>query len=184
MKNDQQKMLDGEAYNPLCKELRKQRSRAKALCFEYNRAHPDQKGKKQQILSKLLNSVNKAVIEANFYCDYGYNITLGSNFYANHNCTILDPAPVVIGNNVMFGPNVNLSTATHPLNAEERATGSETAQPIYIEDNVWIGMGVQILAGVTIGKNSVIAAGAVVNKSIPSNSLAAGVPAKVIKNLT
>lgn len=178
-----QKMLSGQDYDPLCPQLSNQRKRAKALCFEYNHCHPDQKGKRQQILSKLFNSSKKAIIEPNFYCDYGYNIDLGSNFYANHNCTILDSAKVSIGDNVMLGPGVTLATASHPLQPEERLLDLGKALPITIENNVWIGMGAQILPGVTIGKDSVVAAGAVVAKDVPPATLVAGVPAKVIRAL-
>jgi maltose O-acetyltransferase len=179
----EQHILEGKPYNPLTKELSAQRKRAKALCFEYNHCHPDQKTKKQEILGKLLARTNKAHIEPNFFCDYGYNITLGKNFYANHNCVILDAAPVNIGDNVMFGPNVNLSTASHPLQAHIRTSGIETAVAINIADNVWIGMGAQILPGVSIGKNAIVAAGSVVNRDVPDNTMVAGVPAKIIKNL-
>lgn len=173
----------GENHNALNKELRTLRKRAKALCFEYNHTHPDQKGKKQQILSKLLAKSPKAMIESNFYCDYGDNIFLGVNFYANHDCTILDAAKITIGDNVMLGPKVTIASAGHPLNAELRAQGFENAAAIDIKDNVWIGANCCILGGVTIGKNAVIAAGAVVTKSIPDNALAAGIPAKVIKHI-
>lgn len=182
--DNNQKRLNGELYDPLSKDLRAQRKRAKALCFEYNQCHPDQKGKRQQILSNLLGSVNRAVIEANFNCDYGYNINIGKNFYANHHCTILDAATVSIADNVMFGPCVNLTTATHPLDAQTRLRGLELAQPIVIHNNVWLGMGVHVLPGVTIGENVVVAAGAVVTRDIASNSLAAGVPAKIIRELS
>ena len=178
-----QKMLSGQDYDPLCPQLSNQRKRAKALCFEYNHCHPDQKGKRMQILSKLFNRSCKAVIEPNFYCDYGYNIDLGMNFYANYNCVILDSAKVCIGDNVMLGPSVTLATASHPLQPEQRLKDLGNAQPITIEDNVWIGMGAQILPGVTIGKNSVVAAGAVVAKDVPQAVLVAGVPAKVIRAL-
>lgn len=171
----------GENYNALSKELRILRKRAKALCFEYNHTHPDQKGKKQQILSKLLAQSPKATIESGFNCDYGDNITLGVNFYANHDCTILDAAKITIGDNVMLGPKVTIASAGHPLNAALRSEGLENAAAINIKDNVWIGANCCILGGVTIGNNAVIAAGAVVTKDIPENALAVGIPAKVTK---
>ncbi|MFT5708345.1 MAG: maltose O-acetyltransferase [Oceanospirillaceae bacterium] len=181
MQSNKQKMLNSELYNPLCSLLSNERKRAKALCYEYNQCHPDQKGKRQQTLSKLFNRSSKAVIEANFYCDYGYNISIGSNFYTNHNCIMLDAAPINIADNVMIGPNVTLSTTTHPLSSELRAQGYAIALPISLDDNVWIGMGAQILPGVSIGKNSIVAAGAVVTKDVPDNCMVAGIPARIVQ---
>ncbi len=176
-----EKINSGANYDALSKELRDLRKRAKALCFEYNQTHPDQKGKKQQILSKLLARSPKAIIESNFHCDYGDNIFLGNNFYANHDCTILDAAKVTIGDNVMLGPKVTITSSGHPLNAALRTKGYEHAAAIELKDNVWVGANCCILGGVTIGENAVIAAGAVVTSNIPENTLAAGIPAKVIK---
>ncbi len=183
MKTNKEKMLSGEIYNALDSELANERKRAKALCFEYNQLHPDQKGKRQQKLSSLLAKAVKPTIEPMFQCDYGYNIQVGANFYANHNCTILDGAPVTIGDNVMLGPGVTISTTTHPLSAAARNQGQTEAKPVTIGDNVWIGMGAQILPGVNIGDNAVIAAGAVVTADIAINSLAVGVPATVIRRI-
>ena len=176
-----EKINAGENYNALSKELRTLRKRAKALCFEYNQTHPDQKGKKQQTLSKLLAKSPKATIESNFHCDYGDNISLGANFYANHDCTLLDAAKITIGDNVMLGPKVTIATSGHPLDAALRIQGYEHAAAIELKDNVWVGANCCILGGVTIGENAVIAAGAVVTSDIPNNTLAAGIPAKVIK---
>lgn len=183
MSNDKQKKSMGDLYNPLCSSLKNKRKRAKALCYEFNHCHPDQKNKRQEVLGKLLAKVNKANIEPNFFCDYGYNITLGKNFYANHNCTILDAAQVTIGDNVMLGPNVCITTATHPLLSEPRANGLESCASISIADNVWIGLGATILPGVTVAENAVIAAGAVVTKDVPANVVVAGVPATIIKRI-
>jgi maltose O-acetyltransferase len=135
-----------------------------------------------KLLKGLLGSSHSFWIEAQFYCDYGYNIHLGKQFYANHGCVILDAAPVTIGDDVMLAPGVLISTATHPLNAAKRKKGIETAHAITIGNGVWIGMGAKILPGVTIGENAVIGAGAVVNKSVAANTVAAGVPAVYIKD--
>lgn len=123
-------------------------------------------------------------IEPDFFCDYGYNIELGENFYSNHNLVILDVAKVIIGNNVMVGPNCSILTAGHPIHYDIRNTGYEYGQRIVIEDNVWLGGNVVINPGVTIGKNSVIGSGSVVLKDTEPDSVYAGVPCKKIRNIT
>ena len=123
------------------------------------------------------------IIEPSFWCDYGYNIELGENFYSNHNLVILDPAKVTFGDNVFIGPNCGFYTAGHPLNIEERNKGLEYAKPIAVGNNVWFGGNVAVMPGVTIGDNCTIAAGSIVTKDIPDNSLAAGVPCKVIRKI-
>lgn len=183
LKDQRSLIFSGKPYNPLTKELSNLRKRAKALCYEYNQSHPDQKGKKQQILSKLFNVSQKPYIEPDFYCDYGDNISLGRNFYANHHCTILDAAKVTIGDNVLLGPNVTITTAGHPLEPSQRKQGLEQAAAITIGDNVWIGAGATILAGVIIADNSVVAAGAIVTENVAADSLVAGVPAKFVRNI-
>ncbi len=122
-------------------------------------------------------------IEPPFYCDYGYNIEIDVNFYANFSRVILDVNKVVIGKNVMFGPMVQIYTASHPIIAEERIKGLELSKPITIGDNAWFGGGVIVCPGVTIGKNTTIGAGSVVTKDIPENVFAAGNPCRVIKKL-
>ena len=123
-------------------------------------------------------------IEPPFHCDYGYNISIGQNFYSNYNCTILDCAQVTIGNNVLFGPNVSLFTAGDPIHPAPRNEGIEYAFPITIGNNVWIGGGVIVNPGITIGDNVVIGSGSVVTKDIPSNVIAVGNPCKVLKEIT
>ena len=122
-------------------------------------------------------------ITAPFWCDYGYNIEIGENFYTNHNVVILDGARVTFGDNVFIAPNCGFYTAGHPIDSERRNVGLEYAYPITVGDNVWFGAGVHVMPGVTIGNDVVIAAGSVVTKDIPPNCLAAGVPARVIRNL-
>jgi len=123
------------------------------------------------------------LIEQPFMCDYGYNIELGENFYANHNLLILDPAKVIFGDNVFIGPNCSFYTAIHPINVEERIKGIECADSITVGDNVWFGGSVTVLPGVHIGSNTVIGAGSVVVKDIPDNVVAVGNPCKPVKNV-
>ena len=124
------------------------------------------------------------VITAPFYCDYGFNISIGKNFYTNHNVTILDGAKVTFGDNVFIAPNCVFSTAGHAIDNEQRSRGLEIALPITVGDNVWIGTNVSVLPGVTIGNNTIIGAGSVVNKNIPEGVIAAGNPCKVIRKIT
>ncbi len=182
--SEKEKMLNGEFYNPLDSELINERVKCKLLCQEYNNIKYDDIEKREKILKQILGKTKeKFFIEQPFICDYGYNIEIGENFYSNHNLVILDCAKVKFGDNVFIAPNCGFYTAEHPLDAETRNKGSEYAKPIIIGNNVWIGGGVQILSGVTVGNNSVVAAGAVVTKNVPDNSVVAGVPAKVIKSL-
>lgn len=181
---EKEKMLAGELYDPGDKELSADRERCKDLCHELNMTMPSHNEKIKKILSEILGKTKENFcFTAPFYCDYGYNIEVGEWFYANHGLVILDCAKVKIGDCVLIGPNCGIYTAAHPLDAETRNTGLEYALPITIEDNVWIGGGVQIMPGVTIGKNSVIGAGSVVTKSVPADCVAAGNPARVIKHL-
>jgi len=184
MKSEKEKMLSGELYFAGDDELEKGRNAARALFLKYNSTSPDEKEKRKEILENLIKFKGIILIEPPFYCDYGYNIEVGENFYANFSCIILDANKVIIGDNVMFGPNVQIYTSAHPLNAEERITGLESAKAIIIGDNVWIGGGVIVCPGVTIGNNTTIGAGSVVAKDIPDNTVAAGNPCKVIRNLS
>nr|WP_304944991.1 sugar O-acetyltransferase [Verrucomicrobium sp. BvORR034] len=132
----------------------------------------------------MLGYPNDAWIQPPFYCDYGYNIVLGSKVFFNFNCVVLDVMPVTIGSNVLFGPAVQIYTATHPLSAMERRTWREAAKPVTIGSDVWVGGGAIICPGVTIGDRTVIGAGSVVTRSIPSDVVAAGNPCRVIRRLT
>lgn len=180
---EKQKMLQGFEYFPSDKSLQQDRAKAKKLCQQFNQHDIDDRKGSRQIIKSLFGHCAGAWIEPHFYCDYGYNISTGKNFYANHGLVILDAAPVTFGDDVMLAPGVLISTSTHPLDAVRRNKGIETAQPINVGNNVWIGMGVKILEGVNIGDNAVIAAGAVVNKDVAANTLVAGVPAKVLKKI-
>ena len=160
------------------------RERAKELLYDYNRLRPFEQIRRTELLKKLLGKTGEnLIIEPPFACDYGYNIEVGENFYANVNLVILDGAKVCIGDNAFIAPNVGIYTAGHPLGASDRNKGLEYAYPITIGNNVWIGAGAIILPGVTIGNNVVIGAGSVVTKNIPAYSLAVGNPCRVIKRI-
>ena len=167
------------------KEIVEERTRCADLCYEFNLCRPSDMAKQQELLNRMLGSIKgNPVITAPFYCDYGFNITIGENFYTNHNVTILDGAKVTFGDNVFIAPNCVFSTAGHAIDSEQRAKGLEIARPITVGNNVWIGANVSVLPGVTIGSSSIIGAGSVVNKDIPEGVIAAGNPCKVIKKIT
>ena len=160
------------------------RNNCKDKCFKFNNTLPSDKESQKKVLSEIFGkNFENTVITAPFYCDYGTNIVLGKNFYANHNLVILDCAKVTIGDNVFVGPNCTITCAGHPIDYKIRNKGLEYALPINIGDNVWIGANVCILPGVSIGNNVVIGAGSVVNRDIPSNTIAVGVPCKAIKTI-
>jgi maltose O-acetyltransferase len=181
---EKQKMLLGLPYFPSNKALQAERAQAKRLCQQFNHHEIDDRKGMRAMIKSLFGHCGGAWIEPNFFCDYGYNISTGKNFYANHGLVILDAAKVTFGDDVLVGPGVLISTASHPLEPDLRVKGIETARPITIGNNVWIGMGAMILDGVTIGDNAVIGAGAVVNKDVLTNTVVAGVPAQPIKTLS
>ena len=182
---EKDKMLAGELYDAnYNKDLEKEREQAKDLCYEFNNIKPSNREAQIQILKKLLGKTKENFrIEQPFMCDYGYNIEIGENFYSNHNLIILDGNKVIFGDNVFIAPNCSFYTAGHPLEVELRNKGLEYAKPIKVGNNVWIGGNVIVLPGVTIGDNTVIGAGSVVTKDIPSNVVAVGNPCRVIKQL-
>lgn len=166
-------------------ELIKNRVIANELCFKYNHSMPSDLAGQKEILKKLLGQVDDiALIMTPFWCDYGFNIRVGKNFFANHNTIILDGAEVTFGDNVFVAPNCGFYTAGHPIDAKRRNQGLEYAYPITVGNNVWIGAGVHVMPGVTIGDNVVIGGGSVVVKDIPSNSVAVGNPCHVIREIT
>jgi len=169
-------------YNP---EYEQRIREGKDKCFAYNKLNPNDREAQQEILQTLLGSMGKdVIITPPFWCDYGYNITVGNFFYSNHNMVITDGAKVTFGDNVFVGPNCCFTTAEHAIDPEMRKLGIEIAKPITIGNNVWIGAGSTILAGVEIGDNSVIGAGSVVTKAVPSNVVAVGVPCKVLRKIS
>jgi acetyltransferase-like isoleucine patch superfamily enzyme len=182
---EKEKMLAGKPYRCVGEELLSGRQNARELSFEFNNLHPREMDKRSYIIRKLFGKVGeKFFIEPPFRCDYGYNIEIGENFYCNYNCIILDCAKVTIGSNVFFAPNVGIYTAGHPVHHEFRNTEYEYAFPITIGDNIWIGANTVINPGIIIGDNCVIGSGSVITKDIPANSIAAGNPCRVIREIT
>ncbi len=181
-KTEMQKMVDGEVYYPYVPEIINALLNAKEICFDYNHLKPKEIDKRKEIIKKLFKKTGKEFyIEPPFYCDYGFNISIGENFYANHNLVILDACEVTFGDNVFIGPNVGIYTPGHPIDVELRNKGLELGKKITIGNNVWIGGNVCMVPGVTIGDNVTIGAGSVVTKDIPSNVTAFGNPCKVYK---
>lgn len=177
-------MLAGEVYDALHPELIRRLEATREKIWEFNNLRPSALTEQKTILRSLLGSCGERFhFNQPFRCDYGCNIYIGEDFFANFNLTILDEAEVRIGDHCFIGPNVSIYTACHPLDAQERNTGVEWAEPVTIGNNVWIGGGVTIVPGVTIGDNVVIGAGAVVTKDVPSNVAVGGNPAKIIKHL-
>lgn len=183
--NEKEKMLKGLLYDACAdKTLYEERIKCKSLCFEYNNLPPDKIDERNSLIEKILGKKGQNCwIEPSFWCDYGYNIKVGENFYSNHNLVILDPAGVTFGNNIFIGPNCGFYTAQHPLDFKTRNKGLEYAYEIKVGSNVWFGGNVVVLPGITIGNNCVIGAGSVVTKNIPDNVVAAGNPAKIIKKI-
>jgi maltose O-acetyltransferase len=180
---EKEKMISGALYDAQDPELEALRIKARTLYREFNQTAPTELDQRDRLLRALFGQVGKKLeILPPFYCDYGFNITLGDNVFMNMNCCILDITPVAIGNNVMFGPYVQLYSATHPLNPNIRSNGLEAGKDITIEDDVWVGGGAIICPGVHIGKGAVVGAGAVVVKDVPANTFVGGNPAKIVKS--
>ncbi|MGW9123825.1 sugar O-acetyltransferase [Paenibacillus chitinolyticus] len=182
---EKQKMLAGKPYKAFGEELLLERQHAKEVLFDYNALRPGEIEKRNELLRPLLGRTGKVFfIEPPFRCDYGYNISLGENFYANYNLTVLDCNRVTIGNNVLIGPNVSVFTAGHAIHPELRVNEVEYALPISIGNNVWIGGGAILNPGVSIGDNTIIGSGSVVTKDIPADVIAAGNPCRVLRPIT
>lgn len=178
--------MEKEEYINLAdnKEMQKKHLEVQSLCHKFSSLDPKKVTKRKQLIKEIVNSIgDNFVIEQPFHCDYGYFITIGENFYANYNLTILDTAEVKIGDDVFIGPNVNIYAATHPIDKERRNQNLEKGIPVSIGNSVWIGGNVTILPGVSSGDNTVVGAGSVVTKSLPANVVAAGNPCKVIKTI-
>ncbi len=184
MQTEKYKMLNGQLYNASDPELMIERQKARLLLKQLNDSGDDQPDLRKELLKDLLPFQGENIwIEPPFYCDYGSNIIVGNKVFFNFNCTILDVMKVLIGNNVLFGPSVQIYTALHPTDWKERAAGLEFAKPVTIGSDVWVGGGAIICPGVTIGNRSIIGAGSVVTRSIPDGVFAAGNPCKMIRAL-
>lgn len=191
--SDWDRMIQGKLYNSSSKDIFRQHAMGMLRCDRFNKIALWRIKTKRRALNKLIPSSKgkELAVFAPFYCEYGVNILVGNGCFVNYNCTFLDVAPIRLGNNVWLGANVTLATPNHPFLAEERLPAAypdgehdlEYASPITIKDGCWICSSATICGGVTIGENSIVAAGAVVNRDIPPNSIAAGVPAKVIREI-
>jgi len=184
MNSPKDKMISGQPYVENDGVLFKERQFVRSQLFQLNQIDPTRVKARNQIFKNILGKISgRFFIEPPFYCDYGYNIEVGENFYANFNLTILDSAKVVIGNNVMIGPNVGIYSSSHPINHELRIAGIKFARTITIGHNVWIGGNSTINPGIQIGDNVIIGSGSVVTKDIPPNMIAAGNPCQVIREI-
>lgn len=183
MATEKERMLAGEPYDPLDPELIAGRRRARALCHAFNALPPGHGAEAKRLLAELFRSDAAPIVTPPFHCDYGDHIRFGRGVYVNCGCVVLDVAPVTIGDHVLFGPAVQLYTATHPMSAAERRSGTESGRPITVGDDVWVGGGAIVCPGVTIGARTVIGAGSVVTRDIPADVFAAGNPCRVIRPL-
>lgn len=184
MKTEKEKMLAGELYDALDPQLSGERVKARLLLKELNESSEDNLPGREKILRKLIpDSGTDLWLQPPFYCDYGTNIRVGDKVFFNFNCVVLDVAQVTIGSRTLFGPNVQIYAATHPLDHLERASGREYGKPVTIGNDVWVGGNVVICPGETIGDRSVIGAGSVVTKNIPADVIAAGNPCRVIRGV-
>ena len=180
-----ERMLAGLPYKAWLDGLSEERMACRRKLHAFNLLPPDEEEQAQRLLLELLGKTGRDPwINAPFHCDYGWNIEVGDNFFANYNLTILDVGKVTIGSNVQFAPNVSIYTAGHPLHPDSRNSGYEFGLPVTIGDNVWIGGNVVLLPGVTVGSNSVIGAGSVVSRDIPEWVVAVGSPCRVVRRIT
>lgn len=181
MRTELEKMLAGELYDPLDPELVRARERARDLCQDLNASRERDEESRRRILKELFGKGGESVwMQPPFFCDYGSNIHLGERVFFNFNCVVLDVCRVAIGDYTLFGPAVQIYTATHPMNAELRRK-QEFAKPITIGSDVWVGGGAIVCPGVQIGSKSVIGAGSVVTRDVPEGVFAAGNPCRVIR---
>ena len=183
--NQKERMLANLPYKAWMDGLSEERLENKKRIFKYNNMDPGDTAGKDKLIKKILGKTGNTVcIESPFHCDYGYNIEVGENFFANYNLVILDVAKVKIGDNAQIAPNVAIYTAGHPIHPDSRNSGYEYGIDITIGDNVWIGGNTCIMPGVTIGNNVVIGGGSVVTKDLPDNVIAVGNPCRIVREIT
>ena len=183
--NQKERMLAGLPYKAWLDGLAEERLENKKRIYKYNNLPPDAEKEQDELIRQILGKTGENVhIEAPFHCDYGYNIEVGENFFANYNLTVLDVGKVRIGKNAQIAPNVSIYTAGHPIHPDSRNSGYEYGIEVTIGDNVWIGGNVCIMPGVTVGDNVVIGAGSVVTKDIPDSVIAVGNPCRVVRKIT
>lgn len=177
-------MVSGELYRAADPELVQDRLNARRLTRLFNQSLETEDLQRKALLRELFGSIgNEYDVEPPFRCDYGFNIHVGENFYANFDCVFLDVCEIRIGDNCFLGPGVHIYTATHPLEAWERNSGVEFGRPVTIGDNVWIGGRAVINPGIRIGNNAVVASGAIVTKDVPDHAVVGGNPARIIKQM-
>ncbi|MFC7019033.1 MULTISPECIES: sugar O-acetyltransferase [Haloarcula] len=184
MPSEKAKMLAGELYDPSDPQLVAERRAARERTSTYNETSPGETERREELVEDLFGSIGGEVkIEPPFRCDYGYNIRVGADFYANFGCVILDVCRVEFGDDCMLGPGVHVYTATHPLDAAERSAGAEYGKPVTVGDDVWIGGKAVLNPGVTVGDGSVVGSGAVVTEDVPAGVVVQGNPASVVREL-
>ena len=183
--NELEKMINGENYNPMDEEVLKEQVIYQNALFEFNKLAPSDIENKTKYLKKIFAECgDNCYIELPFHANFGgRHVHFGSDIYLNSNCTFVDDGHIYVGDKTMFGPNVMVLTASHPLDPKLRELGLQYNKDVHIGNNVWIGAGAIILPGITIGDNSIVGAGAVVTKDVPSNVVVVGNPAKIIKNI-
>jgi maltose O-acetyltransferase len=184
MSEMKRRMLAGELYHAGDAVIAAEQARTQELQERYNATRHDEQELRDSLLRELLGEVGDGVVvRPPFFCDYGSHIAIGAGTFANYDCVMLDVAPVRIGAHCQLAPRVQLLTATHPIDPEPRRLGWESAKPIAIGDNVWLGGGAVVCPGVTIGDDTVVGAGAVVTRDLPAGVVAAGVPARVLREI-
>jgi maltose O-acetyltransferase len=184
MPSEKEKMLAGEMYDPADPTLVAERREARHRTREYNETDVEADGRRRELLSDLFGSVGDgSVVEPPFRCDYGYNVHVGEDFFANYDCVFLDVCRIEFGDECMLGPGVHVYTATHPLDAERRVSGREYGKPVTVGDRAWLGGHAVINPGVTVGDDVVVSSGSVVTDDVPDGVVVRGNPARVVQEL-